>query len=256
MLSSFLEDAIAGKAGNSATDQIAAINAMVAKYSSSSTKAKVVNTVSAGDRVVLLTGSSGSLGSQILALLLTHKNVTKVYAFNRPSTEGLSSLERHRRTFQDRGLDTALLSSPKLSFVEGQTDLKNLGLAAELFAEVNHPNCASFVCLLFTRPFQIRDSVTVFIHNAWMLDFNKALSSYESHIQGTRNLLDMALASPRDPHFVFTSSVSAAFSWGRSRGPVPEKLVELSGGVKGSIGYGQSKFVAEQVRALQPKIKR
>jgi len=80
-----------------------------------------------------------------------------------------------------------------------------------------------------------------------MLDFNKALSSYESHIQGTRNLLDMALASPRDPHFVFTSSVSAAFSWDRSRGPVPEKLVELSGGVKGSIGYGQSKFVAEQI---------
>lgn len=89
-----------------------------------------------------------------------------------------------------------------------------------------------------------------------MLDFNKALGSYEPHIQGTRNLLDMALASPHEPHFVFTSSVSAAFSWDRSRGPVPEKLTELNGGVKGSIGYGQSKFVAEQVRARCSKNKK
>ncbi|KAJ7195361.1 putative aminoadipate reductase [Mycena pura] len=229
MLSSFIEGAIAGKAGDPATDQIAAINAMIVKYSSGlAGHARMTESASAGDQIVLLTGSSGSLGSQILALLLAEESVAHIYAFNRPSSRGLSSPERHRSAFQDRGLDTTLLSSPKLSFVEGYTNLADLGLAADLYAE-------------------IRRSVTVIIHNAWMLDFNLTLDSFEAHIHGTRNLVDLALGASRTPRFVFTSSVSAVLSWDRARGACPEALTDLRGDVRGSTGYGQSKFVAEQI---------
>ncbi|KAJ7496400.1 putative aminoadipate reductase [Mycena latifolia] len=224
-LSAFLDGLIAGTVDGSTPDPKSAIEGMLAKYA-------IDLRVQPADKgaIVLLTGSSGSLGTQILTSLLKEDKVVKVYVFNRPSAEGIASSERHRVAFENRGLDTTLLASPKLAFVEGHTDQQDLGLAADVFAE-------------------IRKSVTVIVHNAWMLDFNKPLSSFEPLIRGTRNLVDFALTCARAPRFVFTSSVSAVLSWDRTRGPCPEQLTELEGDVRASTAYGQSKYVAEQIVA-------
>lgn len=88
--------------------------------------------------------------------------------------------------------------------------------------------------------------MTLIIHNSWKLDFNLNLASFEPHILGTRHLVDLALSSPRGPRFLFTSSIASAMSWDTSRGPCPEELLSPDA-VVGSTGYGQSKFVAEQV---------
>jgi nucleoside-diphosphate-sugar epimerase len=95
---------------------------------------------------------------------------------------------------------------------------------------------------------QIRTSVTVIIHNAWRLDFNLALSSFDSHLRGLRNLIDLALSSPHHskPRFMFASSISSAQSWGRAKGPFPEEVV-YDAGVAIGLGYGASKYVSERV---------
>lgn len=53
-------------------------------------------------RVVLLTGSTGSVGAPLLALLLSLPNIRRVYAFNRPSSTGKTSQERHTEAFNDK----------------------------------------------------------------------------------------------------------------------------------------------------------
>lgn len=85
---------------------------------------------------VLLTGSTGNLGAQMLASLLSKDNVHRVYALNRPSTKA-SMKDRHRERFEDKALDISLLESPKLVFLEGETVHEDLGLSQERLNEVS-----------------------------------------------------------------------------------------------------------------------
>jgi hypothetical protein len=85
---------------------------------------------------VLLTGSTGNLGAQMLETLLSKDEVKRVYALNRPSTKA-SSMDRHRERFEDKALDVSLLSSSKLVFLEGDTTREDLGLSQEKLNEVS-----------------------------------------------------------------------------------------------------------------------
>ncbi|KAF8160222.1 hypothetical protein K438DRAFT_1985842 [Mycena galopus ATCC 62051] len=184
------------------------------------------DTFTAQSAVVLLTGSTGNLGSQLLASLLKDGRVRRIYAFNRAS--GRTLADRHLDTFKQRGLDILLLACPKLVFVEGQADQPHLGLSRERYEEM-------------------RTSVTLIIHNAWTLDFNMVLSSFEPHILGTRHLIELALASSHSPRFLFSSSIASSLGWDLSLGPCPEDI--LSDPSLAIGGYGQSKYVAEQILA-------
>ena len=181
--------------------------------------------------VILLTGSTGGLGSYLLASLLSHDDVATVYAFNRPSKTSIIQ-DRQRAAFEDRGLDTALLDSEKLIHVEGDASQPSLSLDDRTYAK-------------------IRDSVTVIIHNAWRLDFNLALSSFELNVRGTRHLIDLARASkcPTKSRFLFTSSVGSAQGWDKNKGAFPEE-VQYDTEVAVGPGYGASKYVSERVGSV------
>jgi hypothetical protein len=87
-----------------------------------------------GDHVVVLTGSTGGLGSYILASLLQREDVSVIYAFNRPSNGSIQRRQISR--FEDRGLDVTLLQSEKLVYVETDTSHDRLGLDNELYQRV------------------------------------------------------------------------------------------------------------------------
>ncbi|KIJ16100.1 hypothetical protein PAXINDRAFT_11143, partial [Paxillus involutus ATCC 200175] len=118
--------------------------------------------------VVLLTGSTGGLGSFLLAQLLESPVVQRVYALNRPSSTA-SIDQRQNSAFFDRGLPTDLLDSKKLVYIVADASEERCGLPSALYDEV-------------------RDSITVIIHDAWCLNFNLAISSFEDSIRATRNL--------------------------------------------------------------------
>ncbi|KAF5362791.1 hypothetical protein D9757_011015 [Collybiopsis confluens] len=180
---------------------------------------------------VLLTGSTGNIGTELLAGLVLSDSVERVYAFNRRSSSGSSILDRHRERFEDKGLDVSLLDSSKLVFLEGDTSADDLGLSQDIL-------------------YQLRQNLTIIVHNAWRLDFNLSLSSFESHIKGTRSLIDLARASRHSSNvrFLFTSSISSTQSWDASKGPYPEEVV-LEAKYAVGLGYGESKYVAERVLA-------
>ncbi|KAJ7753093.1 male sterility protein-domain-containing protein [Mycena maculata] len=199
---------------------------LIAKYTTSTSALAQTGAVTKEPAVILLTGSAGNLGSQILALLLKDDRVLKIYGFERSA--GKSLAERHLNIFKQRGLDTLFLASPKLTLLEGQMDQRNLGLKPDLYEE-------------------IRTSVTLIIHGAWRLNFNMTLSSFEPYIMGTRCLIDLALSSPHRPRFLFTSSISTAQSWDATCRPCPEEILDDPS--VAMRGYGQSKYVIEQILA-------
>ncbi|KAF7347156.1 Acetyl-CoA synthetase-like protein [Mycena venus] len=229
-----LADAIAalvrGDVDGVASEKKALVERMIAKYSEDFKPTDLrKHVVSSNGTVVLLTGSTGGLGSHILEILLALPSVERVYAFNRRGRRPAS--ERQKEAFIDRALDIDLLSSEKLVYLEGDTAREDLGLPLDVWTTV-------------------RNTTTVIVHNAWTLDFNKSLSSFEPHVKGTRNLIDLARQSPNESgvRFLFTSSIGSALGWDRNLGPFPEEL-QLNADVAIGSGYGESKYVSERILA-------
>ncbi|KAJ3824337.1 acetyl-CoA synthetase-like protein [Lentinula raphanica] len=182
-------------------------------------------------QIVLLTGSTGNLGAQLLASLLAKNTVARVYTLNRPSNKA-SMYDRHRARFEDKALDVSLLSSPKLVFLAGETSHDDLGLPQDVLNE-------------------LRQNLTLIIHNAWRLDFNLSLASFESHVKGSRVLIDLARSSRYSSsiRFLFTSSIGSTQAWdARLLGPYPEEVVMDPKYAVGG-GYGESKYVTERILA-------
>lgn len=98
---------------------------------------------------------------------------------------------------------------------------------------------------------QLRNSVDVIIHSAWRLDFNLSLSSFDSSVRATQNLINFAhdAVNVSRLKFIFTSSVASAVSWNSSQGPYPEETI-LDARFAVGNGYGESKYVSERVFVL------
>ncbi|GAW10245.1 pre-mRNA-splicing factor ATP-dependent RNA helicase PRP43 [Lentinula edodes] len=175
--------------------------------------------------------STGNIGAQLLESLLLKDSVVRVYALNRPSTRA-SMYERHRARFEDKALDISLLSSPKLVFLSGETSHGDLGLPEGVLGE-------------------LRQNLTLIMHNAWRLDFNLSLASFEAHVKGSRVLMDLGRSSRHSYsiRFLFTSSIASTQSWdAQSLGPYPEEVVMDAKYAVGG-GYGESKYVTERILA-------
>ncbi|KAG6834705.1 hypothetical protein H0H93_007893, partial [Arthromyces matolae] len=208
-----------------------AINALIERYSLDLKPLPEQSTPLQGPLVVLLTGSTGNLGSEILADLLENDRVERVYTFNRPSKSGDTIEERQLRPFRERGLNTEVLCSSKLSHVIGDATQADLGIGRDQYLALGK-------------------SVNVVIHNAWLLSFTCTLSELEPHIQATRHLVDFLRAGEHSAHarFLFTSSITSAQSWPLTGGPYPEEVVTDPSFAVGP-GYGASKYVAERIIA-------
>ncbi|KAJ7449030.1 hypothetical protein B0H11DRAFT_2079260 [Mycena galericulata] len=185
--------------------------------------------VSAGGKVVLVTGTTGELGCYLLSHLLADDNVVQVYSMNRSSPQQQILRDRHASALVERGLDPNILNSPKLSLLEG--DISRLGF--DLPPPVYQ---------------QMQQSVTHIIHNAWPVDFNLALRSFEPNIKGLRKLVDFSLSSPfiEPPRLLYTSSIGI-FQGVTGSASFKETPIDSKTAV--GNGYTQSKWVAEEILA-------
>ncbi|KAI9065203.1 acetyl-CoA synthetase-like protein [Trametes sanguinea] len=192
----------------------------------------LVERPAAGKDVVLITGTTGGFGCDMLEHLLRDETVERIYAFNRKDSDALG---RQRVQFRARGLDESLLDSPKFKMIEAVLHEPGFGLEPALLDEVRH-------------------SVMHILHNAWKVDFKLAIQTFELDIQGTRNLVDLAISSPyrQAPTIVFVSSIGVFTNY-KGAVPAPEAPLDDPVSPFGS-GYGESKWVAEHV--LQNAAKR
>lgn len=108
---------------------------------------------------------------------------------------------------------------------------------------------ATIASNLLTAYSQINDSVTHIIHNAWAVNFNYSLKSFEGLIAGARKVIDFAASLDRIIKVFFTSSVGVGTKWNPDDGPVPEDII-LDAQVATVTGYAASKYVVERVSSV------
>ncbi|WZH48460.1 Hypothetical protein QYS62_009634 [Fusarium acuminatum] len=190
---------------------------------------------------ILLTGSTGYLGVQILHNLISREQTKRVYCLIRAKDKA----EAESR------LDQAL-SSSKLTLPKSSRE-RAVALAGDLGRDKLGLDLDDYEAL--------RSSVTRIIHNAWTVNFSMSLSSFEPQLAGTWQLIQLALNAPKieghPPELTFISSVAAVASAdslassSSSSDPTQSKanIMELRYGWEavGSLGYGQSKWVAEEI---------
>ncbi|KAI0822423.1 acetyl-CoA synthetase-like protein [Trametes gibbosa] len=199
----------------------------VEKYSANfpARPANLVERPASAKEVVLITGTTGGFGCDALEHLLRDESVERVYAFNR---KGSKALERQHAQFLARGLDESLLNTPKFRMVEAALHEPGFGVEASLLDEV-------------------RRSVTHIMHNAWTVNFNLSVVSFERDIQGARNLVDLAISSPykNAPSIIFVSSIGVFSNY---EGPTPAPEVALEDpAVPFGTGYSEGKWITEHV---------
>ncbi|KAJ6102213.1 hypothetical protein N7486_004640 [Penicillium sp. IBT 16267x] len=171
---------------------------------------------------VILTGSTGSLGTYLLKSLLDTKSVTKIYCLNRSDAE-----QRQKKCLEEKGLHIDDDGWKKLEFLQASFGEPHFGLDEDKYQE-------------------LLESVDTIIHNAWKVNFNHTVDSFEeTHIRGVRRFIDFSLHSNAHLHFV--SSISTVGTWSPAMGPsVPEVPMEDCA-VALAQGYGESKHVVERI---------
>ncbi|KAJ6092951.1 hypothetical protein N7486_008240 [Penicillium sp. IBT 16267x] len=202
------------------------IQNMIEKYTSDLPEAShKTPKKSASPSTVILTGSTGSLGNYLLHDLLKDPSISKVYCLNRSDAE-----ERQKKGLEEKGLlvDANDWAS-KAEFLQASFGEAHFGLSEDKYEE-------------------LLESVDTIIHNAWKVDFNHSVESFEeTHIKGVRNFVDFSLKSKCNAHIHFVSSVSTVGAFTPEMGPlVPEIPMENSSVVLPQ-GYGESKHVAERI---------
>ena len=170
---------------------------------------------------VVLTGSTGSLGTHLLLSLLDDLAIEKIYCLNR----SVNGRERQEESFTNLGLKRDL---SKVEFIKSDYGENQLGLSDAQYS-------------------RLTSTVDIIVHNAWKVNFNHSLESFQPvHIQGVRNFIDWSIHSSRHPHLIFLSSTSTVGNWRRVHqdGPVSEAPAP-NHHVAQAMGYGESKHVAE-----------
>ncbi|KAJ5999789.1 NRPS-like enzyme [Penicillium waksmanii] len=169
-------------------------------------------------QTVLLTGSTGTLGAYLLDALLKDPAVSHVHCLNR--REDSQSVQQEKSTFYNLN---SSFDSDRVSFWQVDLSRNNLGLDTGTFTK-------------------LQNTVTTFVHNAWNVNFNLSLASFEPDLLGVVNLINFAASSKNAPNLFFISSVGSVLG---DPGATPEALVTTA---HPSVnGYGNSKYIAEHM---------
>ncbi|KAJ5654232.1 Male sterilityNAD-binding [Penicillium lividum] len=170
---------------------------------------------------VILTGSTGSLGSYLLeSLLHQYQRVKKIYCLNR--TEDGNT--KQTAASESRGLTTDW-PSQRVEFMQVDMSKPKFGLAEETYHT-------------------LLEQTTHIIHNQWPVNYNWDIASFEPHIRGVRHLIDFSLSSSHKASLFFVSSI-ATVSHLRSDDAIPEKSNHILS--TKLDGYGSAKHVSELI---------
>jgi acyl carrier protein len=119
--------------------KISEMRSLVAKYTSGFKTPKLLlsSSLTLPDCVVLVTGTTGVVGANLLECLLCAPQITRIFLLNRTKPGTQTMLERHQSIFQELSLDLAGLDSDKVVYLEGTPGQDYFGLPAHTWNEVS-----------------------------------------------------------------------------------------------------------------------
>jgi thioester reductase-like protein len=173
---------------------------------------------------VILTGSTGALGTMLLQALLSRPEVGHVFCLNR-NADGGRAAQAERFAAAKFPIDALEPANDRVTFLHADLARPSLGLDDAAYAS-------------------LRARAGLLLHNAWPVNFNLALPAFRPQLAGMVNLFALAAAGQRPMRVVFVSSVGAVGGRSREAGPAEEVILE---GLDTPFrnGYAQSKFLAE-----------
>ncbi|KAK7985611.1 hypothetical protein PG988_003233 [Apiospora saccharicola] len=174
---------------------------------------------------VILTGSTGTLGTMILLALLNRKGIGHVFCLNRRPDGGRAA---QQKKWAGLDADASMLAEEegRVTFLHADLARPDLGLDSTTYE-------------------MLRSRVRLVVHSAWPINFNLTLSAFEPQLSGLLNLVSLAAAAaPRPARFLFISSIGAVAA--ASSGPAPEAIVESLDAAHAN-GYSRSKLLSEQL---------
>ncbi|KAI0102376.1 hypothetical protein GGR51DRAFT_527142 [Nemania sp. FL0031] len=175
------------------------------------------------DQTILLTGSTGGLGSYLLDLLIRNPAIKRVVCLNRAGDGGAGQQEKQ---MEERDLARDPEHIKKIEYLHVDLSKDKFGLSDETYES-------------------LLKGVHRIIHNAWPVNFNISTETFEPHLRGVRHLADFAAEADHRVAVVFISSIGTVHNWDVSRGPVPE--VQMDDWTLPSNNYGRSKMVGSLI---------
>lgn len=136
-VTTFASCANSSRGAESRDHTIAAMNALVAKYTQNlpAHAGSLERHTEAG--CILLTGTTGVLGTALLVEFAASAEVEKIYAVNRRGST--PAKERQRTALQAQNADLNVLDCSKIVWIETNLEDANLGLRPEVYQEVSSP---------------------------------------------------------------------------------------------------------------------
>ncbi|KAM4057347.1 starter unit:ACP transacylase in aflatoxin biosynthesis domain-containing protein [Hirsutella rhossiliensis] len=187
------------------------------------------------EKVILVTGASGSLGGHLVYHIAQLPDVKRVVCLNRENKA--EPYDRQQKAMRGKGIRFPEALKSKLLVLQTDSAKPMFGLPkSEYEGLVN--------------------SVTHLVHNAWPMSAKRPLAGFESQFQVMRNLIDFssATASRRPDSFQFSfqmvSSIGVVGHYGLAsydgtRTMVPEQRVGIDTVLPN--GYGDAKWGCERM---------
>lgn len=189
---------------------------------------------------ILITGSTGSLGVNLVEQFCKDPQVERIICVNRrPERAGGSAeqdgelargVSRQRAAFESKGVQLTEEAWKRVEVLQTNTQDDHLGLKAE-----------QYIGLV--------KSVTHIIHNAWPMNFQRQLASFESQVQSLSNMVKLSfdIHSSRPhvkPRILFTSSIAVGSRY--SEKLLPEDRIHNPLWTA-PMGYAEAKWVCEKI---------
>ncbi|KAK3319477.1 beta-ketoacyl synthase [Cercophora scortea] len=216
-----------------------AVDAMVAKYTAGyAGPGPAVESAPApknDEKVVVVTGASGSLGSHVVYHLAQLPDVKTVICLNRNNRE--EPVKRQIKAMRDKGIRFPEALKHKLVVLQTDTSKPMLGLEPDLYERV------------------VR-TATHLVHSAWPMSGKRAFDGFESQFQVMQNLIKLAcdVASQRPASFKFSflqvSSIGVVGLYRKEEGTAKQVFVpEERFGIDCILnnGYGDAKWGCERM---------
>jgi thioester reductase-like protein len=140
--------------------------------------------------VVLLTGSTGNIGTYLLASLANNAQVEAIWCLNRAS--GVQ--DKQPELLRSRGLNIPNVSQARIHYLQCTFEKHKLGLDDSLCAELAATTAHIIYC-------------------AWPVDFNRSFKLFLPSIRVVSRFIELAQSAAKRPPIFFVSSISAAGNW-------------------------------------------
>lgn len=214
-----------------------AVDSYVQRYSAgfSAPNPSPLPTKSIGnEKIVMVTGASGSLGGHLVHHFGHLSDVKTVVCLNRENKA--EPYTRQQKAMRGKGIRSFDSLKPKLLVLQTDSSKPKLGLPDSEYD-------------------RLVSSVTHLVHNAWPMSAKRALAGFESQFQVMRNLIDFASdAVSRRPNgfkfsFQMVSSIGVVGEYGLGNGEkktiVPEEKVGIDSVLPN--GYSDAKWGCERM---------